>query len=161
MIPDGVLEPLFVLGRTDMGTPAQRLSEILPQTAAQQAIADAIDILVLASARDYIDARHLAEDARPAALTHAPHESIHHPGFCRRSGTENTHLAKSFQLGFFTHGTGVDQDDIGLGFIGRQLVASRQEHAGDLLRVSLVHLASVGLDEYTGHMIQKLLARRD
>ena len=87
----------------------------------------------------------------PAALAHAAHEAVDDPGFGVGARAEEAHFAEGFEFCFFADGAGVDEDDVGLGFVLGELVAVAQKHAGDLFGVALVHLAAVGFDEDAGH----------
>jgi hypothetical protein len=87
---------------------------------------------------------------RAPALGHAAEETEHHTPLPVVMGHE-AHLAERLLLGHVAHAARVEQDDVGLGLVGRHFIAARGEHLRDLFGIALVHLATVGFDEDFGH----------
>ena len=57
-------------------------------------------------------------------------------------------VGKHFFLGFFAHGAGVEQDDVGVfRRVGADQAIGGAQDVGHLVRVVLVHLAAEGFDE--------------
>ena len=156
VVADGVLEAVFVLGVADVGAAPEGFGGWVAEAAAQEAVAELVDVVVLAGAGDDVKPRDDAEEILAAALAHAAHEAVDYPGFGVRAGAEEAHFALGFEFGFFADGAGVDEDDVGGVFIFGEFVASCQEHAGDLFGVAFVHLAAVGFDEDAGHGVVRV-----
>ena len=88
-----------------------------------------------------------------ARLGHAAHETIDHVFAVAPGVHHGAHFPERLLLGLVAHRAGVDEDGVGLVFVGGDRVAALAEHARDLFGVALVHLASVGLDVNFGHGI--------
>jgi len=63
----------------------------------------------------------------------------------------HAHLADGFLLRHVPHAAGVEQDHIGLRLGGDKVMTARDERAGDVFRIALVHLAAVGFDVNAWH----------
>ena len=87
----------------------------------------------------------------PARLRHAAEKPKHcfRPAF--RHPTEHSHFAERLLLRHVAHAAGIEQNNIGLRLATDPLIAAGNERMRDLLRVALVHLAAVGLDEKFRH----------
>src|SRR6266480_5136068 len=91
------------------------------------------------------------QQLRPTRLRHAaekPKDGFRPP---LPHAAEHSHLAKRLLLGHVAHAAGIEQNNIGLRLATDPLVAARNERVRDLLRVALVHLATVGLNEEFRH----------
>src|SRR4029077_9820744 len=98
-----------------------------------------------------IEVRDLFQQLRPPRLRHAAEKSKNGFRPALRHAAEHSHLAKRLLLGHVAHAAGIEQNDIGLRLATDLLVAAGNERMRDLLRVALVHLATVGLDEKFRH----------
>ena len=107
--------------------------------------------LFRARIRHLVEVRDALEQLRPAALRHAAHEAEHDVRLLAAVGAHAAHLAERLLLGLVAHRTGVDEDGVGVRFVGGDRVAAIAEHLCDLFRVALVHLATVGADKNLGH----------
>ena len=85
------------------------------------------------------------DDLGPLLTRHAaPHPDLHATGL---EVPDAPQIAEDLFLRLFTHGAGVEEDEIGLLHVVGFLVALRcTEHIGHLVRVVLVHLAAECLD---------------
>ena len=61
MIANGVLKAFLLLRAANVSPAAERLGDVLTQSAAEQAVAYLVYVVVLLRAGHYIQARHLAE----------------------------------------------------------------------------------------------------
>src|SRR6478672_8110904 len=98
-----------------------------------------------------IEVRDLFQQLRPPRLRHAAEKPKNGSRLPLRHAAEHSHLAKRLLLGHVTHAAGIEQNNIGLRLATDPLVAARNERMRDLLRVALVHLAAVGLNEKFRH----------
>ena len=70
-----------------------------------------------------------------------------HPGLCLLQIGEQALPADHLGFGVFPHGTGVDDDELGVVDGDGAFAADGQKLAGHLLGVALIHLAAEGPDE--------------
>ena len=64
---------------------------------------------------------------------------------------EHPHFTKGLLFRLIAHRTSVDENGIGLGLVGRDGVATFDEHLHDLFGIALIHLAAIGSDVDLGH----------
>src|SRR5207244_1743870 len=64
---------------------------------------------------------------------------------------EHSHFAQRLLLGHVAYATRIEQHNVGIGFAADPLVAACNQRMCDLLGITLVHLAAVGLDEKFRH----------
>src|SRR5256714_5646143 len=102
-------------------------------------------------ANDKIEMWDFFQQLRPPRLRHAAEKAK--DGFrpALRHAAEHSHLAKRLLLGHVAHAAGIEENDIGLRLATDPLVAAGNERMRNLLRVALVHLAAVGLNEEFRH----------
>ena len=102
-------------------------------------------------------AEHEIDGGRPALdgvlveLRHAAHDADDE---IRPLGLEQAQLAELREhlvLGLLADGAGVDEDEVGLGLVGGQLLAVLAQETGDPLGVILVHLTAVRDQMELGH----------
>ena len=103
------------------------------------------DALSTAGADGEIEARDALEDGVAEALRHAAHQPDDAPGVFALGGAEESELAECFVLRLTADGTGVDDDDVGMRFVGGLGEAGIEEGAGCGLALADVHLATVGM----------------
>ena len=170
MIPNGVLAPLLRTGIHQLpipgssardpdsllldGMPLQGHRGIihpLLHPFAQDVIHVAKDPVVLLRPHYQVKMGDALEEFLSPALRHATHETVNHMGPLLTVLAHHSHLAQGLLLSLVAHRAGVDQDGIGILFRTGEGIASLHEHPGNLLGITLVHLSSVGLDEYFGH----------
>src|SRR6267142_7215565 len=91
------------------------------------------------------------QQLRPPRLRHAAEKPKNgfRPAF--RLATEHSHFAERLLLGHVAHAAGIEENNIGLRLATDPLVAAGDERMRDLLRVTLVRLAAVGLDKKFRH----------
>ena len=102
-------------------------------------------------AHDKIDMRQIFEQRLAARLRHAAKKTEDNVRPVFRHASEHPHFAERLLVGHVAHAARVQEDHVGFGFTFHALVATRNERMRDLLRVALVHLAAVGLDEEFRH----------
>ena len=98
-----------------------------------------------------IDPGKLVEELGAPALGHASEETEHDVGLAVLVFAHVAHLAERLLFGHVPDAARVEKDDVGFRLVGRQRVALPAELLGHLLRVPLIHLASVGFDVQAGH----------
>ena len=108
-------------------------------------------------AEDQVHVRQTVNQFLSAALGHAPRKPSMTSGRLRRiSAADILHFVQRLLLREIPHAARVQQDDIGGGFPGGEVIALGDELGGDGFAVALVHLASVGLDVNTRHNPEQL-----
>ena len=141
--------------------PDRRLAALLlagidhaPGTAGQQ-IADIIGCAMKFLRADHeIHVRQPVDQLSPAALRHAAHEAQHRLAVLRAQlRGDVVHFSKRLLLGGIAHAACIQQDNIRPQRISRHTVALGHQLCRNSLGVALVHLATVGFDEYTRHTL--------
>src|SRR5699024_2745027 len=97
-------------------------------------------------AEDDVDPGRLLHDGVPVLLGHASADGDLQAGMVLLDLRELAEVAVETVVGVLAHGTGVEDDDIGLVVAVRLNVAGIVEESGETLGVVHVHLTSVGLD---------------
>ena len=157
---DGALGTSFLVDIDDAVGDGQA-QVVAPEVLAEQGAAagerlvhvvgDAVELL---GAHDEVDAPVAgggSQEVRAAALGHAAQEAEDDLRAVAVQVVEGAHLAEGLLFGLVAHAARVEQDHVGLGLARGHLVAARDELAGDLLAVALVHLAAVGFEKDFGH----------
>jgi transposase-like protein len=102
-------------------------------------------------ADDEVDVGRGFEEGFAARLRHAAEVAEHEVRAFFAELAEHAHFADRFLLRHVADAAGVEQDDIGVRFVGDHAVAAFGEHFRNLFGIALVHLAAVGLDVNAGH----------
>lgn len=96
------------------------------------------------------------EQGVSTGLSHAAEVAQNEVGFFAAELAEEAHLADRLLLRHIPNAAGVEQDHVGIGFPFGQTISTFGEHGRNLLRVSLVHLATIGLDIKAGHESEQI-----
>ena len=155
VVADGVLRA-FLLGGVADGGAAKRVGRVV-HAGFKPPLEDVVhvfeNLVVFLGADDDVEVGQGFEKFLAARLGHAAHEAVNDVFSVAALVDEVAHFSEGFLLGLVADGTGVDEHGVRLVLVGRDRVAALAEHAGDLLGVALVHLASVGFDVNFGHGI--------
>ena len=92
------------------------------------------NLVVFLRADDHIEAGHGFEKLLAARLGHAAHEAIDDVFPVAARVHHGAHFAERLLLRLVAHRAGVDEDGVGLVFVGRDRVAALAEHAQRLAR---------------------------
>ncbi len=104
------------------------------------------DVVEPLGADDEVEVGEGIEKVSAAVLGHAAEDADEKARVAALVLEEMAGLAEGLLLGLVAHGTGVEEDDVGVGLIVDDGVAAVAEHGGDGLGVAGVHLAAVGLE---------------
>ncbi len=110
-------------------------------------------------AHDEVEVRHGGEERVPPRLRHAAQKAEDRFGTPLRHRPEHAHLAQRLLFGHVANTAGVEQDYVGVGFVGGPLVTAFQQRMRDLFRIAFVHLAAVGFDKELRHWERRILAQ--
>jgi endonuclease/exonuclease/phosphatase family metal-dependent hydrolase len=102
-------------------------------------------------ANHQIDMRQIFQQRLAPRLSHTAEETEKHVRALFRQSAEHSHFAKRFLVGHVAHTARVQQHDISFRFVRNAIVTACDERMGYLLRVALVHLAAVRLNEKFRH----------
>src|SRR5438093_6274695 len=106
---------------------------------------------------DKIDMRQILEERFAARLSHATKETEHHVRPLFSQSPQHSHFPQRLLVSHIAHATRVQEYDVSFCFVRDALVAARDERMRDLLRITLVHLAAVSLDEKFRHEGVKII----
>ena len=120
----------------------------LPVQERVHVVGDAVELL---RSRHQVEMGQFGEKRGTAALRHATEKPEDGVRAALLQAAQGAHFADGLLLGHVADAARVQEDDIRVFGVAGHLVAARDEHLRDLLRVALVHLASVGLEKYLGH----------
>jgi hypothetical protein len=141
LIANRVLAPLF-LRHIDNRKPLVIHLPLEPPR--QNAIHIFDHAMIFLRTGDQIEVRHVVEQLRAARLRHAPEKPIDNVRLRPPVPADLPHLTERLLLRLVTHRARVDQNDIRLVLARRQRIARAfEEHARDLVRVALIHLAAI------------------
>ena len=105
---------------------------------------------------DQIDMGRIFEEGVATGLSHAAEVAQNEVGFFAAELAKKSHLADRLLLRHIANAAGVEQDHVGIGFHFGQTISTFGEHGRNLLRVSLVHLATIGLNIKAGHESEQI-----
>ncbi len=109
------------------------------------------DAVKFLGADDEVEVGQAVEQVGAAVLGHTAHHADDEVGLSPFAGGDMAGFTDGFLLGLFAHAAGIQEDDVGVGLALDDAVPLSAEHGGDGFRISFVHLAAVGLDEYPVH----------
>ena len=150
VVADGFLRAGFLVG-VDDGKAEVIHGGVVRHFAAEDGVDMVGDFVEFLGADDEVEVGDFGKQGGAAALRHAAEEAVDGVRALFLQASEKTHFAQRLLLGHIAHAAGVEQHDVGLVGVGGHFVAAGHQHLRDLLRVALVHLASVGFEEDLGH----------
>jgi hypothetical protein len=104
------------------------------------------DVVEFLGADDEVEVGEGVEEFGAAVLGHAAEDADEEARVAAFAAEEVAGFAEGFLFGEVADGAGVEEDDVGVGFVGDDGVAAEAEHGGDGLGVAGVHLAAVGFE---------------
>jgi hypothetical protein len=109
------------------------------------------DVVEFLGADDEVEVGEGVEEFGAAVLGHAAEDADEETRVAALAAEEVAGFAEGLLLGEVADGAGVEEDDVGVGFVFDNGVAALAQHGSDGLGVAGVHLAAVGLEEDAVH----------
>src|ERR1043166_9329594 len=100
-----------------------------------------------------IDVWQILEERLAAGLGHATEKSEHDMRPFFGHSRQHSHFPERLLVSPIADTAGVEQHDVRFRFVLSPLIAALHERMCDLFRVTFVHLASIGLDKKSRHVV--------
>ena len=150
MVADGFLRTGFLRG-VDHGKTEVVHRGVMGHFAAQDGVHMVGDLVEFLRADDQVEVGNVGKEGGAAALGHAAEQSVDRVRALFPEASEQAHFAEGLLFRHIAHAAGIEQDNVGFVGLCGHFIAPGDQHLRDLLRVALVHLASVGLEKHLGH----------
>ena len=150
VVADGFLRTGFLRG-VDHGKTEVVHRGVMGHFAAQDGVHMVGDLVEFLRADDQVEVGNVGKEGGAAALGHAAEQSVDRVRALFPEASEQAHFAEGLLFRHIAHAAGIEQDNVGFVGLCGHFIAPGDQHLRDLLRVALVHLASVGLEKHLGH----------